>query len=84
MITREANEFFSRMQHYVFVRDEVEINPQTQLPDKLTDWTILDVDDLVCVGTPLDADDGEMVLWGIVNDPEEAMRLKEMQLSGIG
>lgn len=79
MITRESNEFYSRMQHYVFVDRNVEIDPTTNLPVDKRDWYIFDIDDCISYDFPLDKDFDPMILWAIVDDPEEIAKLKEMQ-----
>ena len=79
MITRESNEFFSRLQHYVFVDRDAEIDPTTNLPADKRDWYIRDIDACISYDFPLDKDFDSMMLWAIVDDQEEIQRLKEIQ-----
>jgi|JI10StandDraft_1071094.scaffolds.fasta_scaffold161255_5 hypothetical protein len=72
MFTRESPEFFARQQRFVFIRPGAEINPETKLPP-LGDYTVVDVDDLLSIGTPMSADDDvEFEFWAVL-EPGEAV-----------
>jgi hypothetical protein len=55
IITRDSNEFFSRLQKYIFINPETEEISQP-----------FDIDDILTVGTPIDADGNELELYGMV------------------
>ena len=70
MLTRDHSEFYSKQQRFVFIVPEVEINPQTNLPYDREDYCVVDVDDLITIGTPMH-DDEELEFWAVLEPGEE-------------
>ena len=69
VITRNASEFYSLQQRFVFVHPDAEIDPVTNLPDDKDDYVILDVDDILTVGTPM-KDDVEFEFYAFLTPGE--------------
>jgi len=57
LITKKSDEFYSRLQKYVFRSQD----------DDLDEETILDVDDLVTNGVPIDSYGADMEFVGFLN-----------------
>lgn len=69
MITRDSNEFYSRMQRFVFVHPDDDVNDLDELR-----YEIVDADDLATVGCPMGGDSGddtEYELYAILEPGEE-------------
>jgi hypothetical protein len=65
--TIKHNEFYSQLPKYIFVKEDADINPETDLPYNENDWCILDMDWASQNGIPpIDDDGADMVLWALV------------------
>lgn len=65
--TTKSSEFYSKLQKYIFILPDAEIDPETNLPYDADEYCQVDVDDLICSGCPIDSETGEdMELWAVV------------------
>jgi len=72
MITKKSDDFQIKLQRYVFISPDVEINPTTNLPYHNSDICIVDMDWCETNGCPPINDDGEdMDLYAILEPGEE-------------
>lgn len=71
MIFEGSPTFRARLQRYVFIPEDLEMDPQTGLPPRVDDCVIWDVEDILAYGTPIGGpDDDELVLWAILEPGE--------------
>ena len=71
MRTRESSEFFSSLPRYVFIKEDVDINPNTNLPYDKNDYCVLDMDWCTLNGCPPIDDEGcDMMLWAVLEPGE--------------
>ena len=70
--TKKHNEFYSKLPRYIFVKEDADINPETDLPYSKNDWKFLDMDwASFNAMPPIDDEGADMVLWGIVLEDDE-------------
>jgi len=71
MITIKASQFYASLQRYVFIPLDCEMDPKTRLPVDTSTIVIMDIDDVLTVGTPM-VDDEELVLHAVL-EPDELL-----------
>jgi len=78
MFTRESKEFYAKQQRFIFIRPDVYINAKTNLPNNANDYQVVDADDLVCIGVPMDVEtDTEFEFWAVL-EPGEILETDEV------
>ena len=70
MVTINSSKFQSKLQKYVFVHPDADIDPETSLPDDEDMYVITDVDELTTSGCPIAEDGVEYELWAILSPGE--------------
>lgn len=70
MITRNASEFYASQQRFIFVHPDAEIDSVTNLPVNKNDYVIVDVDDILTCGVPMQ-DDTELEFYAFLEPGEE-------------
>jgi len=79
MITTKHSEFYAKLQRYIFIHPDAEINPETNFPDDQDQWCVVDVDDIICNGIPITTGDGvEMTLWAMIEADEQSADMGEL------
>ena len=67
LITRDNPDFYSKLPNYVFISEDAEINPETNLPFNENQYTIVDMDWSSQNGIPPIDDEGcDMILHAMV------------------
>jgi hypothetical protein len=70
--TIKHNKFYSKLPKYIFVKEDADINPETNLPYSKKDWIFLDMDwASFNAMPPIDDEGADMVLWAIVLEDDE-------------
>ena len=70
--TKKHNEFYSKLPRYIFVKEDADINPETDLPYSEDEWCEVDMDWASLNGVPpIDDEGADMVLWAIVLEDDE-------------
>ena len=69
LITRDNPDFYKSLTKYVFISEDAEIDPETNLPYDKNQYTIVDMDWASENGVPPIDDDGcDMIFHAIVTD----------------